>query len=111
MKCYISKLFNRKPLEFIGTIFSVLNTVIAVVGIWFVVVQIGNLRDSLDSEAYNAVSTQLYDLDKVFVEKPNLRPYFEEGRKIDPSISDEMRNDILAYATLKLDFIEDYYAQ
>ena len=101
---------DAKPIELITGIVTLLGTLSAVAGIWFVYVQVKELHRTLDSTAYNYIANQQFDLDKVLAEN-GLYPFFEEGKEIDGNEDVKIRNKVMAYAELKLDFLESFIGQ
>lgn len=71
--------------------------------------QTKNSAASLHSSAYQAITTQEMEVDKLFVENPTLRPYFFSGK--------EIREDNLDYALAEsiadyeLDFFDSAQSQ
>lgn len=55
--------------------------------------------------------TQLYDLDKLFIKHPELRPYFYNGQEMSKAASDDERQRILAIAEFQLDFFDSFLTQ
>jgi hypothetical protein len=99
----------EKPIEFATMVVTVPGLVIGLVGVAFVYFQFLDLRKNLDSQAYGIISQELAELNRTFVEYPEMRPYFYSG---EPLPGDELkRNRILAIADLYLDFIDNYYSQ
>ncbi|MGD9879994.1 MAG: hypothetical protein AB7F22_16900 [Reyranella sp.] len=99
----------EKPIEFVTMIVTVPGLVIGLVGAAFVYFQFLDLRKNLDSQAYGIISQELGELNRLFVEHPEMRPYFYAR---EPLPDDELkRNRILAVADVYLDFIDNYYSQ
>ena len=99
----------EKPIEFVTMIVTVPGLVIGLVGVAFVYFQFHDLRKSLDSQAYGIISQELAELNRLFVEHPEMRPYFYAR---EPLPDDELkRNRVLAVADVYLDFIDNYYSQ
>jgi hypothetical protein len=99
----------EKPIEFVTMIVTVPGLIIGLVGAAFVYVQFLDLRKNLDSQAYGIISQELAELNRLFVERPEMRPYFyaREPLPDDPLT----RNRVLAVADVYLDFIDNYYSQ
>jgi hypothetical protein len=53
---------------------------------------------------YQSMTTEWRDHLKVFVEKPQLRPYFEEAKPLESS--DQFRSAVLAVADVRLDVMD-----
>jgi hypothetical protein len=81
-------------LGFVGLIFS----------LW-------SLRQATFASVYQGIASQMHDLDKLFVERPDLRPYFY-GEEPKPVPHDEPeRGRVLATAELIVDFADNFVAQ
>ena len=55
---------------------------------------------------YQNANTWIFDLDKAFIEKPYLRPYFYDGKTIDPG--DKTYPDAVAMAEFTLDTLQAF---
>ena len=60
-------------------------------------------------QVYQALSSAMLDIDRLFVERPELRPYFYDGVDIPCGFDEEQR--VLATAELMCDFFDDCTAQ
>jgi len=99
----------EKPIEFMTMIVTVPGLIIGLVGVAFVYFQFLDLRKSLDSQAYGIISQELAELNRLFVERPEMRPYFYAR---EPLPDDPLERDrVLAVADVYLDFIDNYYSQ
>lgn len=98
-----------KPIEFLTMAATILALLFAGVGAIFVYRQILDLRQALDSHAYGVITEHLNELNKRFVEYPELRPYFRAGKPLPES--DTERQRIFAVADIYLDFIDNFYVQ
>ena len=99
---------REKPIEFLTMIVTVPSLIIGLVGVAFVYVQFLDLRKSLDSQAYGIISQELAELNRLFVERPEMRPYFY-SRELLPD--DALTRDrVLTVADVYLDFIDNYYS-
>lgn len=99
----------EKPIEFVTMIVTVPGLMIGLVGVAFVYFQFLDLRKSLDSQAYGIIGQELAELNRLFVEHPEMRPYFYAREPLpDDAIK---RNRVLAVADVYLDFIDNYYSQ
>jgi hypothetical protein len=112
MRWWIGALWKdrlSKPTEFLTMVATILALLFAGTGAIFVYRQILDLRQALDSQAYGVITEHLNELNKRFVEYPEMRPYFRAGKPLPANDSERQR--ILAIADLYLDFIDNFYAQ
>jgi hypothetical protein len=93
--------------DYLKRFIDIATLIILVVGLWFAFDQAGKIRDSIDTSTWNSVSTQLLELDKVFIEHPNMRKYFN-GQ--DVKVGDPDYDSAAAIADYYLDLIDDFYA-
>lgn len=61
-------------------------------------------RDSVSTQAWQGLTNLSNDISKIFVDKPQLRPYFYEGKKLNQG--DPNYNSVMAVAEMYLDFYE-----
>lgn len=101
---------EAKPIEVIGAFIAFLAAGAALAGIFLVWWQLVDLRETLASTAHSYISDELFQLDKTLVEA-DLYPYFEKGEDLQATDSAQKRNQVLAYAETKLDFIENFLSQ
>jgi len=71
--------------------------------------QTKQLSDSLESAALTNISSQEFEINKIFFEHPELRPYFFDGKDIDETNKDYAR--VFALASLRHDFIATFFYQ
>jgi hypothetical protein len=93
----------EKPIEFLALI-------IATVAAGFVWWQIRSATDALESQAYSYIVNGLAELDKMNLEHPELRHYFNRNDVELPKAEVE-RAKILSLADAQLDFIDAFYTQ
>lgn len=118
-KGWLSKWVEPKPLS-LFELFSVLGTVATILGIIVLVYQTNLLlyqtdkaSEALESSAYQSISSQLLDLDKLFIEKPELRPYFFSGTDLtdaDPEYT-KIYTQAISVADLQLDYFDSFWTQ
>jgi hypothetical protein len=92
----------EKPVE-------VLTLVVAAVSVAILVWQLAALNRTLESQAYNYILVGLTELDKMFIEKSDLRPHFLENLPLPDDKPTRLK--IRALADAKLDFIDAFYSQ
>jgi hypothetical protein len=121
-RAYPRNLFKaslEKPIEFLALIVA---AVAAAFVIWQLLVAtsqleatIGQLRaatDALESQAESYIVTGLAELDKLNLEHPELRRYFNQNADFSTADAGSLeRAKILALADAQLDFFDSYYTQ
>jgi hypothetical protein len=65
-------------------IFSALSLIISAVGFSFMWLQLESANKSLKTAIYANMSNWTFELDKTFLQHPELRPYFYAGKDMDP---------------------------
>jgi hypothetical protein len=92
----------QKPIEFLTLVVGTLSVALLIWQLWA-------LNDTLDSQAYNAITVGLSEIDKLSVENSELRPYFTKNI---PFPDDKVqRLKVRTLVDAKLDFIDSFYAQ
>jgi hypothetical protein len=105
--------FRRlSPYEVLNVVFSVLG----LLSLYFLLeqtrgtfVQAQHLARSVESGAYQSITTELLELHKLYLEHPQLRPYFRGGRDIRPD--DPNYEQALVLAEYQLDFFDSFWVQ
>lgn len=64
---------------------------------------------AISSAAYQGVNAQLQEVDMIFVDRPELRPYFYENEELPPDKRE--RDRVLAVAELLVDFMDNIVTQ
>lgn len=80
-----------------------------IVGLFLVWWQINLAVQAVDSRAQIHLSNGIQELTRVFVDKPHLWPYFEEGKVA--SSEDEHRYEVLALTDMHIDFIDSLWTR
>jgi putative addiction module component (TIGR02574 family) len=70
--------------ETLSLLLSALSLIISAVGFSFVWLQLDSANKSLKTGIYANMSNWTFDQDKTFLEHPDLRPYFFDGKDMDP---------------------------
>ena len=94
------------------TTYEVITLVISIIGLTsliFLVIQTWQLGDTLESTVLTNISAREHEMNTVFVEYPELQPYFFSGTPINESDPDYAR--VLAIARTRLSFISTFYDQ
>lgn len=105
--------FRRlSPYEVLNVVFSVLG----LLSLYFLLeqtrgtfVQAQHQARSVESSAYQSITTELLELHKLYLEHPELRPYFRGGRDIRPD--DPNYEPALVLAEYQLDFFDSFWVQ
>ncbi len=105
--------FRRlSPYEVLNVVFSVLG----LLSLYFLLeqtrgtfVQAQHLARSVESGAYQSITNELLELHKLYLEHPELRPYFRRGRDIRPD--DPNYEQALVLAEYQLDFFDSFWVQ
>ena len=112
---HIHKLISFRrlsPHEVLNVVFSVLG----LLSLYFLLeqtrgtfVQAQHLARSVESGAYQSITSELLELHKLYLEHPELRPYFRDGRDIRPD--DPNYEQALVLAEFQLDFFDSFWVQ
>ena len=105
--------FRRlSPYEVLNVVFSVLG----LLSLYFLLeqtrgtfVQAQHLARSVESGAYQSITTELLELHKLHLEHPELRPYFRDGRDMDSDNPNYPQ--ALVLAEYQLDFFDSVWVQ
>jgi hypothetical protein len=108
--------YARRTLVFQGV--SAVATVLALVSLVWLVLQTKEMKEqsellgaSVDNSVYQALADQRFELDKLFIANPELRPHFYDswGYKQVSDDPDLVRQDkLFAIAEFKLDYFDAY---
>jgi hypothetical protein len=90
--------------EAISLVVSIVGFAAVVLTLWFMQHQTSSGADSLKNSAYQNCANQLFIIDKVFIEYPELYRYFYSG--MDVSMGDPAYERVVAISELVLDFID-----
>jgi hypothetical protein len=105
--------FRRfSPYEVLSIVFSVVGLVslyLLVEQIRVANVQNQHLARQVETGAYQSVANELLELHKLYLEHPELRPYFRGGRDIRPD--DPNYPKALVLAEYQLDFFDSFWMQ
>ena len=80
---------------------------VIVIGLYFAFDQAEKLAIAIDSSTWNNVNAQSMSIDKVFIDNPDFRKYFYDGKSI--SDTDPQYDRAKAISEYVLDFMDDYY--
>lgn len=90
----------------IGTWFS---GIVVAASLWFLWIQIRYLRHSLTGSIYQNVYETMIKMDNVFVENPELKPYFYDGKETNPA--DPLYQRVSSVAEMLTDYFDSVYYQ
>jgi hypothetical protein len=83
---------------------------LAVAGSIFLLMQQTTAQvESLRSSSYIAVNSKQLELDSIFIQNPDLRPYFFEKKKIDKN--DKNYYKVVSLADYTIDYFDLFYSQ
>jgi hypothetical protein len=92
----------------ISQVIAALSLLVLAGGIWFAIDQAKEVRESIDASTYNTITTQLLEINKIFVEHPELQRYIND--KVDVKKGDPNYDRAYAIGTLQLNFFDNYIA-
>ncbi len=78
-------------------------------GLVLVWVQVKGAGDALHSTAFQGLSTQQTEINKVLLERPHLRPYFFDGKPL--VAGDPLFPEVQGAVDMHLDFFDSYFTQ
>lgn len=90
--------------ELWSLITQAVSTVLVVVSLWFIYYQTGQSTEAAKRQAYVGSLTQMSAIDGIFVEHPEMYPYFYEGKAIAPDHEDYLK--VLTIAMAVTNFLE-----
>jgi hypothetical protein len=88
-----------------------LGNALIIVSLLFIRRQITKAQRVIDSTAFQGISTVWIDIDKFFVEHPELRPYFYHGQDLAPEADQRTAWQVEAAAEMLLDCFTNVYHQ
>jgi hypothetical protein len=110
-----------RPIEFLGLIATIAGVTVAIIGviaalisIYFLNQQLAGIKEGLDSQAYNYIWYYQIELDKIFVEHSDYRPYFYDDKPLPaatPGEENKERQKILELAGMMLDVFDSFHSQ
>ncbi len=68
---------------------AIAGVLVGILGFIFVWIQIRGLTQALNSEAHSKCYTEDFEIVKLFVDNPHLRPYFYDNVEVQPGSPDE----------------------
>lgn len=83
-----------------------LSLIVAVVGIGFVVWSVRNNTKSVSTGVQQHAMSLVTDLDKVFIDHPQLYPYFYECKELELDPNDKESKRVVAAAMMMLDVLD-----
>ena len=99
-------------IELLNWVVAIGTSVTALVGIAtliFVVKELHHLGEHIRVASTNNIYTQMIDIDKLFVEKPDLKLYFYSNKIPDESMSEQDREQLFSIAEILVDYFEMYF--
>ena len=86
-------------------IVSIIGIVIQILAFAWVIITLRESDYSFKRGVYGSAATWIFDLDRAFIEKPYLRPYFYDGKTIEPG-DKKLHEEALAMAEYMSDTFE-----
>lgn len=86
------------------TAMVILSFIISFGALYFSFEQSRITNRAVEAQTWQAITQQGYDISRIFVEHPNLRPYFYDGITIDRNATDF--HAVMAICEMYLDFID-----
>lgn len=77
---------------------------ISLLSLIFIIIQIRQTTVSMQASMYATIATQTLEMDKMFIDKPEFRPYFYEGRNIKEG--EPNYDKVLSIAEYQLDYFD-----
>jgi hypothetical protein len=100
---------KANTIAFLALMIQACSLAISLIGILFVIFQIRNVRESLDSQSYGSINDKLNQIDMVFIQAPELRPYFfDNARWPDEKTA---KDKLTAVAEARLDLMDYWFRQ
>ncbi|CAL4868176.1 hypothetical protein MMA231_02451 [Asticcacaulis sp. MM231] len=93
-------------------IFKTILQIITLISIGFAYLSYRDSVSKVDQDTYKMIAANWNDHLALFIEHPNLRPYFFEGRAVTPNNKDKLLIESVAVVRLdKMDAILTFFAQ
>jgi len=92
-------------LERLAQFATAVGPIVIVGSAYFVIRQVQEAQATLRGQLFDATAGRMLDLSRLFVEHPDLRPYFYDGRDV-PDETDSLRQRVLAAAELHVDYLD-----
>jgi hypothetical protein len=84
--------------------------IIVVVSLWFLWIQIRELRRSIQSSTYQNIYQMIVEIDRYFIENRDIKPYFYYNKEAD-SGQPHLREKLLSIAEMLIDCFDNIYHQ
>lgn len=104
---------SQRKLPQLSRVMSVLSLIISIVTVSAVYVQIdnqrtqlGKMQDQIELAINDAYYAKSFQLSQVWLEHPDLWPYFHEGKEVEPGAPPEKLSQLQAVGFMALDFFE-----
>jgi hypothetical protein len=82
---------------------------VSVIALIYVIIQLDDVRNTLESQAYSSIINSQLQLDKIMIDNPEFRRYFQDNEDL-PADPATVRK-IWAIADAKLDVIDAFHSQ
>lgn len=96
----------KDKLESINVILKPLALLVEIIGFSLIVWQVFIARQAFEVQAWQMITQQMTEIDKIFVEHPDLYPYFYQKKQID--INDPLYPKVVSMADMLLDYMDGF---
>lgn len=96
---------NWMPVERASWIFTIAGVFGAILAVLIGYSELKDTREALQSSASSAIAVRTQEVDSIFLDQPDLRPYFYDSKKVNRS-DGELSSRVDALSELLLDFFE-----
>ena len=100
---------KANTISFLALLVQMCSLAISLIGILFIIFQINNVHAALDSQSYGSINDKLNEVESIFIQAPDLRPYFFDNK---PWPDDETtKNKLWSIAETRLDLMDYWFRQ
>jgi len=92
--------------EKINTVLQTIASIATTFGVILILWQAVIARQAFEAQGWQAISSQIKDIDKIFIEYPDLYPYFYQRKQINSD--DPQYPKVAATAEMLLDFMDGF---
>lgn len=99
------------PLNLAVAIGTSVTAIVGVTTLYFVVRELRHLGEHIQVASINNIYTQMIDIDKLFVEKPDLKLYFYCNKSPDKNMGEQEREQLFSIAEILVDYFDNVFQQ
>ncbi|PYS93729.1 MAG: hypothetical protein DMF64_03920 [Acidobacteria bacterium] len=105
-------MLNASP-EWLTAIGTLIIAALTVISIIILIFQVRDLKKSIHSSTYQHIYELMIQLDKYFIEHPDVKPYFYGGKELKDleAINPVEREKLLSIAEMMVDYFDSVYHQ